>query len=284
MTGFALRNLRVFFKDKTSVFFSLLAVFIIIGLYALFLGDTWTSSMGGLPGVRTLMDSWIMAGLLAVTTLTTTMGAFGIMVQDREKKIVKDFSAAPVSRASLVGGYTLGAMAIGIIMSLIALVLAEAYIVLGGGALVDFHTLMKVLGLIALCTFSNTAIMLFFVSFMTSSNAFGTASTVIGTLIGFLTGIYIPIGSLPEGVQWVIRCFPVSHGAALLRQVMMEEPMQQSFSGASADVTDSFKHALGVTFQYGDKTAAPLTSIIILLITAAVFYGLSVLSLSRKAK
>ena len=284
MTGFALRNLKIFFKDKTSVFFSLLAVFIIIGLYALFLGDTWTSSMGGLPGVRALMDSWIMAGLLAVTTLTTTMGAFGIMVQDREKKIVKDFSAAPVSRASLVGGYTLGAMAIGIIMSLIALVLAEAYIVLGGGALMDFYTLMKVLGLIALCTFSNTAIMLFLVSFMTSSNAFGTASTVIGTLIGFLTGIYVPIGSLPEGVQWVIRCFPVSHGAALLRQVMMDSPMRQSFSGASAGVTDSFEHALGVTFQYGDKTATPLTSVIILLITAAVFYGLSVLSLSRKAK
>ena len=33
------RNMLLFFRDKTTVFFSLLAVFIIIGLYALFLGD-----------------------------------------------------------------------------------------------------------------------------------------------------------------------------------------------------------------------------------------------------
>ena len=34
------RNLKVFFRDRSSVFFSLLAVFIIIALYAVFLGDT----------------------------------------------------------------------------------------------------------------------------------------------------------------------------------------------------------------------------------------------------
>jgi len=38
MIGFAKRNLLIFFRDKAAVFFSLLAVFLIIGLYALFLG------------------------------------------------------------------------------------------------------------------------------------------------------------------------------------------------------------------------------------------------------
>jgi multidrug/hemolysin transport system permease protein len=44
MIAFMNRNLKIFFKDKSAVFFSLLAVFIIIGLYALFLGETWTDS------------------------------------------------------------------------------------------------------------------------------------------------------------------------------------------------------------------------------------------------
>jgi len=35
MITFALRNLKLFFRDRASVFFSLLAVFIIIGLYVL---------------------------------------------------------------------------------------------------------------------------------------------------------------------------------------------------------------------------------------------------------
>ena len=48
MITFAKRNLLVFFKDKSSVFFSLFAVFIIIGLYALFLGDMMAEQVAGL--------------------------------------------------------------------------------------------------------------------------------------------------------------------------------------------------------------------------------------------
>jgi multidrug/hemolysin transport system permease protein len=39
MRAFTVRNLKVFFRDKSSVFFSLLSAIIIIGLYVLFLGD-----------------------------------------------------------------------------------------------------------------------------------------------------------------------------------------------------------------------------------------------------
>lgn len=211
MINFTVRNLKVFFKDKTSVFFSLLAVFIIIGLYALFLGDAWTGSFGDMPGVRYLMDSWIIAGLLAITSLTTTMGAFGIMVDDKVRKINKDFMSSPLKRSSIAGGYIFSAYIIGIIMSIAALLLSEIYIISNGGELLGGIVLLKVFTLILLATFTNTSIVLFLVSFFRSANAFTTASTVIGTMIGFLTGIYLPIGQLPGGVQWAIKLFPVSH-------------------------------------------------------------------------
>ena len=38
MITFINRNLKMFFRDKTAVFFSLLAVFIVLGLYIVFLG------------------------------------------------------------------------------------------------------------------------------------------------------------------------------------------------------------------------------------------------------
>lgn len=284
MIGFASRNLKVFFKDKNAVFFSLLAVFIIIGLYALFLGDVWVNSMSDISGARFLMDSWIVAGLLAVTSVTTTMGAFGIMVEDKTKKITKDFSSSPLKRGSIAGGYTLSAFVIGVIMSLITLVLAEAYIVSGGGELMSLTMLLKVVGLILLATFTNTSIVLFIVSFFESSNAFATASTIIGTIIGFLTGIYLPIGQLPQAVQWVVKLFPISHAAALFRQVMMEKPMAASFANAPAAVSDGFGQLMGVTFKFGELQITPVMSIGILIVTAAVFYGLSVLSLSRKKR
>ena len=75
MNALLLRNLRVYFRDKASVFFSLLSVLIIILLYALFLGDAWSSGsvFQGRAGVKNMMDSWIMAGLLAVVSVTSTM-------------------------------------------------------------------------------------------------------------------------------------------------------------------------------------------------------------------
>jgi len=284
MINFMKRNLLVFFKDKASVFFSLLSVFIIIGMYALFLGDVWTSGMTGVVGARNLMDCWIVAGLIAVTSVTTTMGAFGTMVEDKSKKIIKDIRSSPMPRISIAGGYILSAFVIGVIMCIVALVLCQIYIVAGGGALFTGMQLLKIFALIVLSTFSNTALVLFFVSFFQSNNAFSIASTIIGTVIGFLTGIYIPIGQLPAGVQTVIKLFPPSHSALLLRQVIMGEALKVSFAGAPAQTIDSFKELMGVSFKIGGSTVTPIMSIGILIVSGIFFLGLSILNLSRKKR
>lgn len=284
MIGFAKRNLLVFFRDKTSVFFSLLAVFIIIGLYALFLGDVWISNFTDMQGVRFLMDCWITSGLLAVTSVTTSMGAFGTMVEDKVKKITKDFASSPIKRRGIMGGYTVSAFTIGVIMCLVALVLSQLYIIAGGGQLMSLPVMLKVFGLILLCTFATTAMILFVVTFFDSTNAFATASTIIGTLIGFLTGIYLPIGQLPEAVQWVVKLFPVTHAASLFRQVLMQAPVKITFSGAPAEAITSFEKMMGVKIYFGDTPVQPLTSIGILLLTAVIFYGLTVLRISRKKR
>lgn len=284
MIGFTIRNLKVFFKDKSSVFFSLLAVFIIIGLYALFLGDIWVSNFKGLSGARYLVDSWIMAGIVAVTSVTTTMGAFGTMVDDKVRKISKDITASPLPRRGIAGGYILSSYLIGVIMSLVTLVLAEIYVVANGGAWMDFPTLLKVLGLTLLCTLMNTSIVFFVTSFFKSLNAFATASTIIGTLIGFMTGIYVPIGQLPEAVQWVIRLFPVTHSATLFKQVMMADPISVTFAAAPAEVTQGFKETMGVVLKYGDVEAAAVVSLIVVVVTTVVFSTLSVYRMNKKAK
>ena len=103
-------------------------------------------------------------------------------------------------------------------------------------------------------------------------------------MIGFLTGIYIPIGELPAGVQTVIKVFPPSHSALLLRQVMMEDAFKTGFAGAPAGLADGFKEMLGVTFKVGDQIVTPLTSILILVAAGILFLVLSMLSLSRKKR
>lgn len=284
MINFTKRNLLVFFKDKASVFFSLLSVFIIIGMYALFLGDVWSSSMEDIPGARNIMDRWIVAGLIAVTSVTTTMGAFGTMVEDKSKKIIKDFQSSPMPRISIAGGYILSAFVIGVIMCVVATVLCQLYLLSGGGTLFTGMQLLKIFALILLSTFSNTALVLFFVSFFQSNNAFSIASTIVGTVIGFLTGIYIPIGQLPAGVQTVIKFFPPSHSALMLRQVIMEDAIKTGFAGAPASAVNDFKEMLGVSFKIGDTTVTPIISITILVVAGFLFLGLSLLNLSRKKR
>lgn len=132
MLNLAVRNLKIFFRDKASVFFSFLSVIIIIGLYVLFLGDVITAGMDEMPGVRFLMDSWIASGLMAVTSITSTMGAFGIMVEDRARKNSRDFLTAPLKRSTIAGGYVVSTYLIGVIISLVTLVLIEVYIVAYG--------------------------------------------------------------------------------------------------------------------------------------------------------
>ena len=284
MTAMIQRNIRLFFRDKASVFFSLLGVLIILGLYVLFLSDVTQSSMPGLPGARFFMDSWIMSGMLAVTGMTSTMGALGVMVEDRSKKILKDFSASPLSRRSLVGGYVISAYVVGVFMTVVALLFSEGYIVAGGGTLLPLGDLLLVLACILLSVMASSAMVFFLVSLFKSMNAFATASTVVGTLAGFLTGIYIPIGNLPPAVQTLIKIFPVSHAGVLLRRIMMRAPMAASFADMPVQEAAAIETMLGVRFLVGGTPMSTGAHIAVLMGTTVVFYGLAVWNLSRKQK
>lgn len=283
MKVFIERNLKLFFRDRLAVFFSLMSVFIIIGLYALFLGDVWMNdSMKELKNAQALMNSWLVSGLLTVTSITTTMGAFGIMIDDKVQKINKDFDSSPIKRSSITGGYIGSSFLIGVIMSLVMAVVAEFYIVHSGGEWLTPMACIKVFLLILLTTLTNTSLVCFVVSFFESHSAFSTASSILGTLIGFLTGIYLPIGTLPESVQTVIKAFPVSHGASLFRQVLMEVPMRNSFDGIPSIYLEEFKEYLGVSFRFGGHEVTPTASVVILLCTAVVFYSLSLFNMLRR--
>ncbi len=221
-------------------------------------------------------------GLLAVTSVTTTLGAFGIMVEDRARKIAKDFYAAPIKRRSITLGYLFSVFIIGLIMSLVALVLSEGYILLNGGELLGAVDALKVLGVILLATLSSTAMMGWIVSFFKSLNGFTAVSTLVGTLVGFVAGIYLPVGQLPEAVQTIVKVFPVSHAAALLRQIMLRSPAEAVFAGAPAEAVGSFNEMMGVSFRLGGFTVTPLLSVLFLAATAVLFYGLAMAGMARK--
>lgn len=276
------RNLKLFFRDKASVFFSLLSVFIVIALYVLFLGDNMIKDTGNVPDAKLLIVSWLMAGMLGVASITTTMGSFGIMVQDRDRKILKDFSVSPIKRYNLVGGYVLSSIIVGILISFVVLIISQMYILYIGGNLFSIVSFLKIVALIITTVTASSSMVFFIISFIKSQSAFSTASAVIGTLVGFLTGTYIPIGVLPESVGLFIKLFPPSHGIMMLRQLFTEEAIKVSFKNAPIEVIESFNYNMGIDFKFGDLKVTALMSLVFLFVTSIIFFSMAVMNLSRK--
>jgi len=277
------RNLLIFFRDKGSVFYSLLSVLIIVGLYILFLGDLMVRGVGDVAGARFLMESWIMAGLVAVTPFTTALGAMSSIIVDKRYGLYKDFAASPLKRSVIAGSYIISGFFISLILTLITFILSEVYIVVYGGRLLTAAAALKTLLMILLTTVTSSILMFYLVTSFKSINAYSAASTVIGTLIGFLTGIYIPIGNLPEAVQTVIKLFPPSHVALLMRRIMMEQAEHVVFAGARPEAVEAFRVELGSAFKAGDALLDPVYSILYVCAFIVVFFVLSLIRIRRKA-
>lgn len=276
------RNLKIYFQDKAAVFFSMLSVIIIFALYIFFIGDSISSGLKFLPHPNRLMRAWMLAGMLASASITTSLGAYGVMISDRENKTIKDFYSSPVSRRQIAGGYIITGFIISIIMSIFTLIFGEIYMGMIGGAVLDMDILLKLFGVIVLSAFASSAIASFIISFLKTNSAYSAASMIVGTLIGFLVGAYIPIGNLPENVQWLVKYFPCAHSAVLYRQLLIEGSIKENFANQPTAVLKETKEILGVVFVYNGHTASAWMSVVALLITGVVFYLLAVLVLIRK--
>jgi multidrug/hemolysin transport system permease protein len=107
-------------------------------------------------------------------------------------------------------------------------------------------------------------------------------SAIIGTLSGFLMGIYVPIGNLPSILQTVMMLFPPAHAASLCRQILMEKPLEAAFAGVpDGSQLAEVQEMLGVVFSFGNFEIAPIASVAFLIISALLFFGLSVIRLRK---
>lgn len=284
MINLAKRGLKIYFKDIGGVFFSLLGVIIIFCLYIFFIGDSIVSGLEHISNISEIMNSWVIAGMLASAAITTSMGAYSLMVNDKEHKTVKDFYSSPLKKSTITAGYMATGFLISVLMSVITFVFGEIYIVAKGGSLLPVLDMAQILGVILLSSFASSAIVCFIIAFVRTVNAYTTISIILGTLIGFLIGAYVPVGDLPGGVQTVIRCFPCAHAASLFRRIMMGPSMDPSFAALPSEAKTEFTRTLGVVFDFGETTVEPWMSVAFLIVTGVVFYLLAIAVLAKKSK
>ena len=282
------RNNKVFRRDKTQVFYSLLSVIIVIVLYAVFLQkmqvDAIEQMTEATPELITMVNEWLVAGLLSMIAVSTTLAAYGIAVKDLESKAQADFLTAPISRATIQFSYVFNAFIIGCIFSFIALVGCEIFIVSTGGQLLSIGDFIHVVGLLFLSVLLASVFNLFLVLFATTQNSFSTLSTLVGTALGFLCGVYVPIGALPSFAQNLIMYFPISHTTLLLRNAFMESSIAGVFEGVPASHVEEYKEMYGIVYDLHGNILSTSTSIIIILATILILAILSIILFKKKNK
>lgn len=280
---FAIRNTKLFLRDKSQVFFSLLSMFIIIGLYALFLGDVQVTQIkqmiGNLDGVRWLVDSWIIAGIVAINTVNTTMFSLTTIVNDIESKVINDLYTAPIKKWQIAAGYIVSSWITGFLMSIISLAVGAIYIFLAGGELLSLLAITKLIGITLLSVISFSSALFFIFTFINSPRTVGTIGSIVATLIGFVAGIYLPMGMLPEGIQTFMKTIPVTYTASMYRQVFMEEPLAKVFGNAPVENMNDYIKSFGVNIYWGNTEVTWSMMIGILIGFAILFYILSIIKL-----
>lgn len=278
------RNLKQYLRDKGAIFFSLLSMFIVIVLMFFFLGDANAASITGLlasfPGrdpakdkenAELLILAWTCAGIVSINAVTVTQANLSYMIKDRENGKLAAIYTAPVSRLIIAAGYVLAAWIASVIVCAATLVITEIYCVLQGMAPFSAAAHLRLLGMIAANSFTYAALMYLVAALVKSSGAWGGLGTIIGTLVGFLGGIYFPIGQLAEPIAAVTKCTPVIYGAALFRSEMTAAILQDTFTGIPGEVSAEFSQIMGIELTVGGTTLTAGQELAVLLICGAVF-------------
>lgn len=291
------RNCLVFLRDRSSVFFALLSMLIVLLLQAVFLGDMNVENVLNLieqyggemrdvaadeVNARQLVQYWTLAGILVVNAVTVTLSVIGTMIEDAGENRIADFYCAPVSKIVIALSYVTTAAIIGTLFCMLTLVAALVYICAMGGTMLSLAVIGKILlfTLLNVCIFS--VIMYMVALFVKSSSAWGGLGTIVGTLVGFVGAIYLPMGALPKTVAEVLKYIPVLHGTSLMRKVCCEEAIHTTFTGMPEEFITEYKEIMGITISMQGKDVSDGMQILFLACCGVVALLVSVLVAGKK--
>ena len=292
------RNLKMYFRDRGAVFFSLLSMIIVICLMVFFLGDSSISGVLGVlsqtSGRDTSMDelnaellilSWTFAGVISINAVTVTLAVYSVMIKDKGNGKLNSIYTAPVSRGTIAVAYIATAWLASVLVCTITLILTEVYGVMKGLEMYSLTTHLQLIGLIMVNSFVYAAFMYVMAVLAKTEGAWTGFGTVVGTLVGFLGGIYIPVGTLSDTISGILKCTPVIYGTAMFREVMTKDILEKTFQGVPDEYVASYSEAMGIKLELFDKTLGITEEWLILLACGIIFLiaGIFILKYSKKA-
>lgn len=291
------RNIKMYFRDKASVFFSLLSMIVTIILMLFFLSDLQidaiVDTMAQFPNrdvdadrlnATVLVLQWIAGGIVGINAVTVNIGFYAAMIRDRVDGRLNSIYTAPVSRFTISSAYIMSAWICSVIICTLTLIISEIYCIIQGGSAYSLTSHLELLGIIAVNSFTYSSLMYLLAVLVKSQGAWGGLGTIIGTVVGFLGGIYLPICDFPDAVATFIKFLPVIYGTKLFRNVMIREPESIIFENAPAELIEEFRLDMGIDLEFFSLEVSDFASLMILLISGIVLLLLSAFATKRARK
>ena len=257
------RNLKIYFSNIPAVFMSCLGALISFFIYIGFLQNNLKSNWQQLPHVTKILDLWMIAGIVAVSGITTAFQALGQQVSDRESRADADFELTGISRFAENFAYILSGTTVSFFMQIITFIVMAIYF-----SLVDHITIPQsayLPGLLYILVGAIAATLLdeIIVLFMRSSTTFSRLSAVLGAAAGFAVATYLPYGILVSQAQSLVKLVPSSYEAAALRYFLLK----QTLATFPANVKRHLTNYLGIQFKMNNWR---LNNMLVLLLMIAI--------------
>ncbi len=231
--GMTKRNVLLFFKDKTTLLFSMMAPIIVFFLYIVFLKNAYLDGLKeavkdlndviDIKDVESITNAWLLAGVLGTSAITVSLNSLQVMVKDKEVKIDYDYNSSPIPSIVIILAYFTGAFINTFIITGSILTLGLILLNIIGNLYLSFTAIVLLYLVTVLGAASSTIIMMVIVSFFKRSSALGAFSGIISAAIGFIIGAYIPLGEFSKTVQGIMSLVPGSHISCLYRNLLMTD-------------------------------------------------------------
>lgn len=298
------RTIKLYLKNPLALIFSFVYMVLLVVLLTMFLGDYMAVNMQqiygevqgiGLESMRWLIDSTTMAGVLMINCVLVPLNVLAIMVQDSADKRLDSFLVTSVSRDKLVLGYWLAPFIIGSILNIICFYVMQGFIVMNGGGWMDGETTLKMCGLITANVFSSTSIFFVVAMLIKNANVYNTVTGIVSALVGFVTGVFIPLGVFPENIKKMFGAIPAHHGATLMREVMTAAPLTAVFGNVpdqtvketfmtAQEIVDIYAAENGIIYVLnGNKVPFPIM-LAVVIGSGVLFLAISIFMMKRAKK
>ncbi|EQM53054.1 hypothetical protein N692_06855 [Lactiplantibacillus plantarum EGD-AQ4] len=252
------RDCLLYFRNLSGVLLSLLSAGIAFILYLVFLKAGIQQGWSQVAQTNQLLDSWLIAGALVLTGISTTLAGLGQLVSDRQRQIDRDLLLTDAGPVRLKLGYLVSATIVGTVMQLAMFAGMWSYFSFTDGLRYTGTQLLDVGGLMVMSAGLATVLNVLIIARIHTIDNFGKLATIVGTATGFLVGLYMPVGLLPTAAQTLVKLTPGSYVASLYRQVLMNDTLNTVFAHSSTARSD-FERLMGVRINWSGLLTASQT-------------------------